>query len=514
MDRDAKVAIYLFFFLSAIFFMLSNGFPGGDSSVSVATCESLFRGEGFGLSEPIDFIDVKTDARLVKGIDGRYYSMFGLGWVLALIPFYATGSLLSRIFTLTEPGRIMSLATAMLQVIAVSGTATALYLFARRMGFGIRASMGLSLLYSFATTAFVYSKGEGIDYLNGLFVLGSFYYLYKYKLHRSRKDLLSSGFLIGFAISIKIADLLILPASILYIMALRLESKGWSGALRDGLIFLIWPIIFLAIISWYNTARFGAVYLTGYHTHIIRAYTLAPYPIYKGLYGFLFSPGRSVFLYNPPLILSLFGFAHFRKRFAPESNFILLATIPTLVAISGMLGWEGGYAWGPRYLAPFLAPWLLLSLPLIKRAFGSKRLLKAIAVIFIFGFLVQIPAVVMNYNFSYDLVRLTFYQDSPLSFWRDMAFRPGFSPLFNTYKILGRYIHSLSTGSAPYITIEGRILSLTTSHITPSPWIFQVYKLNYSTNVKQLAISIDIAFFLIAIFLFVRLYRYWRVNGR
>jgi hypothetical protein len=69
-----------------------------------------------------------------------------------------------------------------------------------------------------------------------------------------------------------------------------------------------------------------------------------------GLYGMFLSPGKSIFLYSPPLLLALFGFPRFVRRFRQVSLAMLLTILPGLYVHAQMISWAGDYAWGPRYM--------------------------------------------------------------------------------------------------------------------------------------------------------------------
>jgi hypothetical protein len=78
-----------------------------------------------------------------------------------------------------------------------------------------------------------------------------------------------------------------------------------------------------------------------------------------GVFGMFLSPGKSIFLYAPPLLLSLFALpVAFRKH--RDLLLAMLVTIGPVVYVSAsMIFWTGDYAWGPRYLV-FATPVLLL----------------------------------------------------------------------------------------------------------------------------------------------------------
>jgi len=89
--------------------------------------------------------------------------------------------------------------------------------------------------------------------------------------------------------------------------------------------------------------------------------------------GFLFSPGKSIFLFAPPVLLALWGLPALWRR---DRGLATIAAISLPLALgfyARYTQWEGGYCFGPRYLVPAL---LLLSLalgPVLAEAGPSTR---------------------------------------------------------------------------------------------------------------------------------------------
>jgi hypothetical protein len=93
------------------------------------------------------------------------------------------------------------------------------------------------------------------------------------------------------------------------------------------------------------------------------------------------SPGKSVFLYSPPLVAGLVGLPRAVRRwprFLPAALWVLL---PPLLINARLIFWSGDYAWGPRYLV-FAVPVMLLPACLVVEdclaaAWGWRRILAA-----------------------------------------------------------------------------------------------------------------------------------------
>ena len=105
----------------------------------------------------------------------------------------------------------------------------------------------------------------------------------------------------------------------------------------------------LAFIGWYNHLRFGSELVfsyngQGFHTAIGR-----------GLEGMLVSPGKSLFVFNPIALLGLVGIVLFMRRDRPIAVLFLLLIVPRILFFAKWDSWDGGVAWGPRFLDPVVA---------------------------------------------------------------------------------------------------------------------------------------------------------------
>jgi hypothetical protein len=76
-------------------------------------------------------------------------------------------------------------------------------------------------------------------------------------------------------------------------------------------------------------------------------------------WGFLFSPGKSIFLYSPPLVLAVLGLPGFWRSHRWSVLAMLATILPVLLFYCRSPSWPGDFAWGPRY-AVFAVPVLLL----------------------------------------------------------------------------------------------------------------------------------------------------------
>ncbi len=72
----------------------------------------------------------------------------------------------------------------------------------------------------------------------------------------------------------------------------------------------------------------------------------------RGLAGFLFSPGKSLFLYAPLTVLGTWGLVRGWRAGDPLSRIAAVLAATTLALYAGWSQWEGGICFGPRLLLP------------------------------------------------------------------------------------------------------------------------------------------------------------------
>jgi hypothetical protein len=163
----------------------------------------------------------------------------------------------------------------------------------------------------------------------------------------------------------------------------------------------------------YNQARWGSPLITGYGLETVGDPTRRSFfgeQIGVGLLGLFLSPGKSVFLFCPPLVASAFAWPRFYRR-APAAFWAMVLTVaPVVLVCSRLLAWAGDYAWGPRYLV-FAVPVLLLPLAGLLddvRAMASRARRRlatfGLAGVFAWGLVVQIAGI----SFFWDhYIRIT-----------------------------------------------------------------------------------------------------------
>jgi hypothetical protein len=106
----------------------------------------------------------------------------------------------------------------------------------------------------------------------------------------------------------------------------------------------------LAASAAWNFARFGSLTTSGYGEQL-RNWTTPPL---NGLAGLLLSPGRGLLWYWPLVLLALWATPAAWRRHRELTVFAWGTLIVLLALYCTWKDWDGGWAWGPRFLLPAL----------------------------------------------------------------------------------------------------------------------------------------------------------------
>jgi hypothetical protein len=126
-------------------------------------------------------------------------------------------------------------------------------------------------------------------------------------------------------------------------------------------------------------------------------------PFIEGFLGFLFSPEKSIFLFNPLILVTLYisikkweAISYNIRAFLISLIFLLFATI---VTYSSWFLWGGGGSWGPRYTTTASQLISLAAVPLAMK-FNFKNIIEItiFKITIIVSLLIQLSSVFFDFN--------------------------------------------------------------------------------------------------------------------
>ncbi len=338
-------------------------------------------------------IAVEPNAGMIQfviGWDKQTYSFYDLGQPLLSIPFYWVGQKVARLIDPKNEGTItIWFVFSLLPKFATAMTGVIFYQICTSLFHNKATGIFLTVLWGAGTLAWPYAQFFFSESLITLFLLLACYFLIKAEKNFSEINLFLAGFSFGVAINIRVAIGIYLPAFIVYLFVKNsLISFSLPNFGKQLLLFFsgIFPAI--CLLAWHNYIRFHSILHTGY---VGQSFTT---PLYIGVYGLLFSSGRSLFLYSPLTILGLIALPDFRRHVPAMYAFIITAFVSTVPFYAKWWTWHGGWSWGPRFLVP-LIPFLLIP---IGSRLNSRKFIGATIILWFISILVIIPGIGVDFN--------------------------------------------------------------------------------------------------------------------
>lgn len=308
-------------------------------------------------------------------VEGREYSILEVGQSVLALPFYCVGRLAAPLAP--EPLRpyVTRGTVALLGPISGALAVLLLCLVVEALGHARARGVAVGLLAAFGTILWPYARTFYREpVLAALLLLVVWALLRRRTDDRARWSVIAAVaiFLAGI---VRVLALGAFPFFLLYMLRTRRPR-------RADLLFVVGALAAAAVDLGYNAVRFGSPWRTGYPPD-----EQFGNPLLHGLAGYLVSPGRSVFLYSPVLLLALCGV----RRMWREARGALLLVAAVAAYHFCVYGcwwaWANGRGlWGPRYVVP-VVPLMLLPAAWVKPGRGWKAILAVSIAIQILGVL-------------------------------------------------------------------------------------------------------------------------------
>lgn len=423
-----KFTIYYFLFLLFFFsFFCSGVMDSQDGLQYLAVARNIYyKGE---LTAPPYEYDTGKNIHMTTyvGRDGSTYSPTGLGYSIALVPAVAVTDFVYNFYDVT-PSIHFPLQSEWLILLTASFTnaffgallGVVLYKYMRLLKINHKNALLLSFIGMVSTNLFVYTKHSFAHMMFIAFLVLAFYFVKHYSQKKNTKYLIFSGISMGIvAITYNQTFLLTIPPYLLYLFLL-LKPKlnvSWARIIKKLLFIFVGTLPFILTYFWFENLRAKAAPSRATSAFFVSyaKNTLSDFPLtvfFEGLWGQLFSPGRSIFLYSPVLILPIIFWQKLKKNIKPEvAVFISLSFLYIFFYASqysegkpgqGIVSlWLGESSWGPRYLTPLIPFGILLVGYLFKKLTKKTKLL-IFAPLIAVGVYVQILGILMPYQIKFQ----------------------------------------------------------------------------------------------------------------
>lgn len=398
-----KLLIFLIFFLIFSFFSsFKTEVQIPDEEYVLRVAQNIAESKPLNLPEGFPYTHKGVTE---KGRDGKNYSTYPIGQSLIFAPFYYLSKKMNVFLSPYDgDGSIESLrnwangiefeTTRYLYVVpALFSALTCLifFMFCFRLGHNRKICILTTSILAFCTMIWPYSKFLLSEATQTFFLISTFYMVFLLKEENDRIFFaILAGIAFGFLNIIKPTFLII---------ALPLAAYWFYGnrEMKRGLVLAVIFIVAFMLVFWtqiaYNIIRMGEGSNFGYTKGGFSS------PFYAGLYGFLFSSGKSFFLYSPVALLFFFSIRSFFKK-KRELSLLFASTIIIMILVYSSWGvWSGDLCWGPRFLVPLIPLFMMPTAGLFEKMLKAQKRMQIalVSLLVLLSLLVQVPAVAVHY---------------------------------------------------------------------------------------------------------------------
>lgn len=322
----------------------------------------------------------------IHGRGGKLYGWYGIGQSLLMLPADIVGTYLEQLPVFADYGvdpGVRSIVVSYSTNILISVlTALVCFRFLRLLRFSTRQSVAGVLALLFCTTHLHYTQNlMENDYIL-LLTLAGLTFQYQWLLNGHRRALFIGSAAFGLNLLTRLTTGLDLLAGGVFLLLVLWFEEVRGRALWQRLasyVKIAAPVyaFFLLIDRLYQYYRFGSFFETYVSVFVREQRMLNPSlpanypwesPFHVGFLGALFKPEKSIFLFDPLLVLTILVSVLAWKRFRRDVKAWVLTAFLLLLAYICFYAkytvWSGDFAWGDRYVSSAAELAAFISVPL------------------------------------------------------------------------------------------------------------------------------------------------------
>ena len=330
----------------------------------------------------------------VHGRGGKLYDWYGIGQPLLMLPFDIVGTGIARLplfrnYGDTDP-TVRSIFVAYTVNILINAlTVLVCYRLLVLLGFDMTQAIAGVLALLLCTSHLHYTQNMMENNYVQLLSLTGFAFQYEWLRSGNRRALLLGSAAFGLNLLTRLTTGLdLIAGGVFLLLALCFEENGlqqmWKRSFEYLKIAVPIYLFFLFCDRLYQFYRFGNWTTTYVHYFAIERRLQDPTlpanypwttPFYKGFLGPLISPEKSIFLFDPLIVLTLLITAVAWRRFSASVKAYILATLFLVIAhiclYARYYEWSGNFAWGDRYVSSAVEMAGFISVPLLLKFRGQ-----------------------------------------------------------------------------------------------------------------------------------------------
>jgi hypothetical protein len=326
----------------------------------------------------------------IHGRGGKLYSWYGMGQSLLMFPADIMGTGLAHLpifanYNDTDPTVRAIFVSYTTNIVVNVLTALVCFRFLCQLGFNVKQSVAGVLALLFCTTHLHYTQNMMENNYIMLLTLTGLSFQYEWLRTGSGRALLIGSLALGQNLLTRLTTGLdLIAGGIFLLLVLWFENvRGrelWQRALTYLKTALPVYAIFAAIDRLYQLYRFGSLFTTYVSIAGQEQKRLNPsfppnypweVPFHVGFLGPLTMPEKSIFLFDPLLLLTIIVAVIAWKHFRADVRAYLIAAFLLLLGYISFYArytvWSGDFAWGDRYVSTAVELAAFISVPLLLR---------------------------------------------------------------------------------------------------------------------------------------------------
>jgi hypothetical protein len=332
----------------------------------------------------------------IVGRNGKIYASYGMGQSLLMLPADIIGTYLERLpafadFADHDPDIRTIVVSYSTNILVCVLTVVVCFRFLRLLEFTPNQCVAGAFTLLFGTTFLHYTQNMMENNFILLLTLTGLCFQYEWLRTGSTRALLTGSLALGANVLTRLTTVLEIAAAGIFIL-LILSVENVRGR---GLLARLWEYIrvvapcyavFVLIDRLYQYFRFGSLWNTYLLVAAEQQRKLDPdlppnfpwtTPLHTGVLGPLITREKSLFLYDPLMVLAILLAILIWKRFRPEIQAYFASGSCLVVAYilfyARYCDWSGDYAWGDRYITTPVQLLAMISIPLLLRHRESLR---------------------------------------------------------------------------------------------------------------------------------------------
>ncbi len=325
----------------------------------------------------------------LHGRGGKLYTWYGIGQPLLMLPADILGTKLEQLPIFenydVDPAVRSIVVSYSVNILINVLTALVCFRFLQRLRFSTRQSVAGVLALLFCTTHLHYTQNMMENNYIMLLTMTGLTFYYEWVLTGRRRDLFLGSAAFGLNLLTRLTTGLDLLAGGLFLLLLFWLRDVRGRALWQRFVSFVKisaPVcaFFLLIDRWYQYHRFGSWFNTylsimAREDRMLHPSLPANYPwetpFHVGFFGALFKPEKSIFLFDPLLLVLVLVSVLAWKKFGRDVQAYLVTSGLLLLAYISFYArytvWSGDFAWGDRYVSSAAEMVAFLSVPLLLR---------------------------------------------------------------------------------------------------------------------------------------------------